>query len=1496
MRKSISSLKAFLRTSFFSQTSKTRVGALRKLRCEPLESRRLLAVYYVDATGGNDSYDGLAGSYSSGSGPWQTIEKVNSVDLAPGDSVLFKRGEVWRERLISDDGSENNWITYADYGNWYDPKPQILGSVEADSTSDWISLGDNIWATVPAVDLVTTTGSELLSNTSFTFGSYGWSASSQSPASSISAGRTGTTYDTWPACYKLTAGSENGDSYDDIVLSTTSGMSITSGEYYQLSFAAKASTAFSLDSIALHENGTSTNSYASSTASDVSITTDWTTYEVLFKATTTETDAVLSFYMGDLLPANATFYIDTVSFKSAEFDARPLSNEVGNIIFNDETAVGVLQTDSDDLEIQGDFWYDTSDWTVKVYSTSNPGSYYSSIELAINGQNLSGGSYATYQNLDLRYFGSHAIHFVNKHDNSVIDCDIAFIGGCHMSYNGVPTRYGNGIEFWDNNYNSLVEGCRIWEVYDTGLTNQSTTNCSQHDITYQNNLLWNCNSFFEFFLGNSSADADDIYFINNTCVNAGGQMTHAQRPSQVDAFSVALGTVVTDDVTDIHIENNVFSGAFNGMISCRAWVDTSGLSLDYNLYDAPTGLYAWWQGEEASAYSYYSHEYSTYLSVSEQDAHSIPAAAHLVDVENQNFHLLSSSPAINSGCTTNASTDIEGFGRPQAGVYDMGAYEYDYALSTQDGLLANWKLDETSGITVADSYGTFEAKNINAVINQDGPVGTAYDFDGVDDYVAIPAMNYDEFTVSGWFYRDTKDTTNADAIFGGWDYWDQTGYDIRFSINNDALEFSLWTQNSSLVRTRGVVSRNLGSASVGEWYYVAATYNSTTGEQVLYVNGEAVSTFSHTAGNTIVPNTNDYMYIGYSSVNVGYFDGKIDDVKVFDHPLLPSEIAQEYQTGSLAAHWTLNEESGSYAYDTSLNGQTGTIVGATMDQDGQVKTAYDFDGVDDCVSVPAMNYDELTISGWFYRDTKDTTNADTIFGGWDYWGQTGYDVRFYINSDALEFSLWTQDNSLVKTRGVVSHNLGSASVGEWYYVAATYNSTTGEQVLYINGEAVSTFSHTAGNTIVPNTNNNMYIGYSSVNSGYFDGKIDDIRVYDRPISAEEVSRDYQNGIMVAHWRLDETSGVKALDSCGNYDGSNSNVTLGQSGQLDTAYDFNGTSSYVTIPAQNYDEFTVSAWFYRDTKDTSNADAIFGGWNYSGQEGFDLRFYTNSDTLEFKLWTQNSSQVKTFGTASYNLGSASVGEWYQVVATYNSTTGEQILYINGEAVSTVSHTAGNTVVPFTANNGKMRIGYSSVNTGYFDGKIDDVRVYNRPLTSTEISRNYEWNGDFTGETAYSTVAGDANNDGRVDGSDVTILAAHWQYGVDDGNASWSMGDFNGDGKVDGSDVTILASNWQTGVDVAVVATSDSKQKTVSRFTPPENALLGIATVPKPSSLLTRGLITPESEPTDKVLTELSWNDSDYTAVAKDLVIVSAKKATTAKDKLFALDFNPYNEPE
>ena len=69
-----------------------------------------------------------------------------------------------------------------------------------------------------------------------------------------------------------------------------------------------------------------------------------------------------------------------------------------------------------------------------------------------------------------------------------------------------------------------------------------------------------------------------------------------------------------------------------------------------------------------------------------------------------------------------------------------------------------------------------------------------------------------------------------------------------------------------------------------------------------------------------------------------------------------------------------------------------------------------------------------------------------------------------------------------------------------------------------------------------------------------------------------------------------------VDSYNGYNGTNNGATVGQPGKINTAYAFNGSTSYVAVPCMNYDQLTISAWFYRDAKDTVNADAIWGGWD------------------------------------------------------------------------------------------------------------------------------------------------------------------------------------------------------------------------------------------------------------------------------------------------------------
>ena len=105
----------------------------------PIISDAWSATYYVDATNGNDSNNGL-----SESTVWKTIAKVNASSFNPGDQILFRRGQTWREQLtVPSSGSAGNPITFGAYGSG--AKPIIDASNLITPGTSWTAATPTIW-------------------------------------------------------------------------------------------------------------------------------------------------------------------------------------------------------------------------------------------------------------------------------------------------------------------------------------------------------------------------------------------------------------------------------------------------------------------------------------------------------------------------------------------------------------------------------------------------------------------------------------------------------------------------------------------------------------------------------------------------------------------------------------------------------------------------------------------------------------------------------------------------------------------------------------------------------------------------------------------------------------------------------------------------------------------------------------------------------------------------------------------------------------------------------------------------------------------------------------------------------------------------------------------------------------------------------------------------------------------------------------------------------
>jgi len=207
--------------------------------------------------------------------------------------------------------------------------------------------------------------------------------------------------------------------------------------------------------------------------------------------------------------------------------------------------------------------------------------------------------------------------------------------------------------------------------------------------------------------------------------------------------------------------------------------------------------------------------------------------------------------------------------------------------------VAWWKLDETSGETAEDSAGNNNGRLVGDPQWQPtgGKIGGAMEFDGDGDYVEIGReSNFDiadQITVSAWIKVNQFDKEWQAVIAKGDSAWR-----IQRNQNNNSLEFACsglkvpsGSQYGNLYGERGV--------NDGKWHNIVGVYDGS--KMYLYVDG-TVDTSQPASGRI---NTNDEpVYIGENSENTGrYWNGLIDDVRIYNYALSKDEIKTIYNEG-----------------------------------------------------------------------------------------------------------------------------------------------------------------------------------------------------------------------------------------------------------------------------------------------------------------------------------------------------------------------------------------------------------------------------------------------------------------------------------------------------------------------------------------------------------------------------------------------------------------------
>ncbi|MBR6777218.1 MAG: right-handed parallel beta-helix repeat-containing protein, partial [Clostridia bacterium] len=144
----------------------------------------------------------------------------------------------------------------------------------------------------------------------------------------------------------------------------------------------------------------------------------------------------------------------------------------------------------------------------------NPGDVYDSIEIMYRGNLIGGASGVTFDNLCVKYAGSHGIGMGTVENVTVRNCEVGYIGGSAQFYKDYYIiRYGNGIEVYGGCKNFTIDNCYVYQCYDAGITHQYSNGGDgplyHETVRFTNNVIEKCIYGIEFFLGRTASGKID---------------------------------------------------------------------------------------------------------------------------------------------------------------------------------------------------------------------------------------------------------------------------------------------------------------------------------------------------------------------------------------------------------------------------------------------------------------------------------------------------------------------------------------------------------------------------------------------------------------------------------------------------------------------------------------------------------------------------------------------------------------------------------------------------------------------------------------------------------------------------------------------------------------------------------------------------------------------------------------------------------------------------
>ncbi len=630
---------------------------------------------------------------------------------------------------------------------------------------------------------------------------------------------------------------------------------------------------------------------------------------------------------------------------------------------------------------------------------------------------------------------------------------------------------------------------------------------------------------------------------------------------------------------------------------------------------------------------------------------------------------------------------------------------------SSSGLVGWWKLDETSGTTAADSSGN---GNDGTLINMGsykwttGILGGALEFDGFNDYVSLPIGSV------------INSLTNCTITT--WVNWPGWGNDWQrcWDFGNDTSAYMFLTVNNSSTGTPRFAITTIGwwdedrttapDVLPSGWHHITVTIDADNSVHSFYIDGNLVDENTSPRYTPSDLGNTTRNRLGRSQYSADpYFDGILDDVRIYDRVLEPEEIAQMADILTYRA----------FAEAKAASDVTSLTISTPDSNEGDLLVAAVATDGDTSASMAPP-----TGEGWTEIDIDDYSGEVTL-GAW-------WKLADASESSSHQFT-WS----------------GAEQAYGWMMRFTGHDPDEPVNVYSVDGES----SSTPTSPEVITTVNDCLI----VRLGAFDD--DDITVDDPGLSGHKVitmdkSAD-STSIPVGWWKLDEISGTNAADSSGNGNDGTLYGPFWTTGQIGGALDFDGWNDYVSLPIgsviNSLTNCTIATW-------------VNWSWDSSWQRIWDFGTGTTyymfltprnsyNNRLRFAITrTGWSGEEQTTAPAVLPNG------WHHVTVTIDAGNHTHKLYLDGSPVA--QNTSGYLDPSDLGNTNQNWLGRSQYSADpYFDGRLDDVRIYNFTLSPEEVAVLAQWSGGSN-----DTVSGGAgcvkqSSSGDSGTSDFSLISSN-----------------------------------------------------------------------------------------------------------------------------------------